>query len=170
MLINLRKRSLKSDERQPSPRCSQAARARLWPLLHHSQGLTAPPQATISAISQAFGAISQARICPCLLLIELEASKKVGCRIFRKVALLFAKSAARALSGTPSTVLLQNLFLFYKKATRAAQTAAVAGVRGRGLRRSSEAPRHRARPGRGRGDSGARRDRRRVTLRLGNCV
>ena len=73
VLINLRKRSSKSDERQPSPRRSQAARARLSPLLHHSQGLTAPPQATISAISQAFGAISQARICPCLLLTELDA-------------------------------------------------------------------------------------------------
>ena len=33
----------------------------------------------------------------------------------------------------------------------------LAGVHGRGLRRSSEPPRHRARPGRGRGDSGTRR-------------
>ena len=39
-LINLRKRSSKSDERQPSPRRSQAARAHLSPLLHHSQGLS----------------------------------------------------------------------------------------------------------------------------------
>ena len=40
VLINLRKRSSKSDERQPSPRRSQAARAHLSPLLHHSQGLS----------------------------------------------------------------------------------------------------------------------------------
>ena len=133
MLINLRKRSLKSDERQPSPRCSQAARARLWPLLHHSQGLTAPPQATISAISQAFGAISQARICPCLLLTELEAFKEAGYRIFRETALIFAERARAAHSGTPSAVVLQNLVCVYQTTLRAERAAAVVRAVLRGL-------------------------------------
>ena len=111
MLINLRKRSSKSDERHLSPRRSQAARARLSPLLRHSQA---------AAHSKPISAISQARICPYFPLQHLGREKKWDRRVFLVMALVFTGRDPRSLSGKPRLVDEQSESVVNKKAARAA--------------------------------------------------
>ena len=102
MLINLRKQSSERDERQPSPRRSQAARARLSPLLRHSHKGWSQRRKPISAILQA-------RFCPYFTLQHLGREKKWDRRVFLVMALVFTGRNTASLSGKPYTVIAHYL-------------------------------------------------------------